>query len=189
MRYVQIAANHRAALACSERVRRAAWLRLLAYSAAILPLLLILGLAWIYPDSNRREVPDWRQVVALADVAREKSELYDARHLYLRAGQIASRAEDWEGILTAACGIKELGGDSSVFSVRNMILLAMMVAERRQSRLGISAAAGAFTGIGAHEAAAMGLRRIRTDWPDETKYSGASYSDCWGPVPAPANWD
>jgi hypothetical protein len=66
--------------------------------------------------------------------------------------------------------------DLNFFSTHTMLVRAMMAAESKQSRAGMSAVAKAFTELGRHEVAAMVLRRIRTDWPDETKYSVRSHS-------------
>jgi hypothetical protein len=94
-------------------------------------------------------------------------------------------AEDWEGILAAACGMKELKrSDPYFFNIRTMLVHAMMAAESRQSRAGISAIAKAFSDIGRHEAASIVLGRIRTDWPGETKYPFGGYSgNCGAPAP------
>ena len=111
----------------------------------------MLILAWLYPQLNRQE--------------------------NLRGAQIASWAGDWEGTLVAACGMKGLERkDLNFFSTHTMLVRAMMAAESKQSRAGMSAVAKAFTELGRHEVAAMVLRRIRTDWPDETKYSVRSHS-------------
>ena len=92
----------------AKQSRRAARWRAIAYSTAILPLLLMVALAWLRPGSNRTEIPDWRPVLALADALREKGDLYEARHLYLQVDRIASWQQDWEGLTAAACGIKSL---------------------------------------------------------------------------------
>jgi hypothetical protein len=124
-------------------------------------------------------------VIALADASREQGDLYGARHLYLRGAQLASWAEDWRGILVAACGLKGLERkDLNYFDTHTMLVRAIMAAEGKQSRAGMSAVAKAFADIGQHEAAAMVLRRIRTDWPDETQHGIRSPSEhCLTPPP------
>jgi hypothetical protein len=126
--------------------------------------------AFMRPDFNRQEIPDWRPVLALAEASVEKGELYDTRSLYSRAAQLASWREDWGGLLAAACGLKLLdNGSGSYVNVHTILVRAMMAAESRQSRAGIAAVARAFAAIGNDKAASMVLGRIQTDWPEECK--------------------
>jgi hypothetical protein len=193
MRYFQ-AAILRCAFPASRpnQSRRATRWRMIGYVAAIAPFLLMVALAWIRPDLTQLEIPDWRAVLALADASREKGDLYDARHLYLQVDRIASWQQDWEGLVAAACGIKRLGGAEGPYSKTFAILVrALMVAESKGSRTGISAIARAFSTIGEHKAAAMVYSRIRPDWPQEARNSANITSvDCWeshdGGRPAPS---
>ena len=64
--------------------------RVIAYIAAVLPLLLMIVLAGLYPDLNRTDIPDWRPLISLADESRDEGDLYQARHLYLQVDRVAS---------------------------------------------------------------------------------------------------
>ena len=143
--------------------------------------LFLVGFAWIRPDFNREEIPDWRPVLARAEASLEKSELYDARSLYSRAAQLASWREDWGGLLAAACGMKLLDRDTGPYSnVHTILVRAMMAGESRQSRAGMTAVASAFAAMGQDEAASMALARIQTDWPEEMQDSTNVHTGgCW----------
>jgi hypothetical protein len=167
----------------SDQTRRAARWRTVGYGAAIAPFLLMVALAWLRADLTGPEIPEWRPVLALADASRQKGDLYEARHLYLQVDRIASWQQDWEGLIAAACGIKKLDGAEGPYSKTFAILVrAMTAAENKQSRVGISAVARAFTTIGEHKAASMVSSRIRPDWPQETRALGDPVAvDCWEP--------
>jgi hypothetical protein len=182
MRHTQAAAFRCPAPAShSAQSRRAAWWRTISYAVAIGPFLLMVALAWLHPDLSRTEIPDWRPVLALADAARERGDLYSARSLYLQLDQIASWQEDWEGLMAAACGIKRLDGTEGPYSKTFGILIrAVAAAESRQSRAGIAAVAGAFAAGGHANAASMVLSRIGPDWPEEVlDVSNVSAVGCW----------
>ena len=149
--------------------------------AIFLSFFFMVGFALMRPDFNRQEIPDWRPVLALAEVSVEKGELYDARSLYARAARLASRRDDWGGLLAAACGMKLLDNASgSYFNVHTTLVHAMMAAESRQSRAGIAEVSRAFAAMGNDEAASMVLGRIQTDWPAETQEStNVHIGGCW----------
>ena len=149
--------------------------------AVFLSFLFLVGFAWMRPDFNREEVPDWRPVFARAEASLEKSELYDARSLYSRAAQLASWREDWGGLLAAACGMKILDRQSGPYSnVHTILVRATMAAESGQSREGITAVARAFAAIGQDNAASMALSRIQMSWPEEIQDSANTHPGvCW----------
>lgn len=182
MRHIQAAALKCPAPAShSDQSRRAARWRTIGYVVTIGPFLLMVALAWLRPDLNRTEIPDWRPVLALADAAWEKGDLNAARHLYLQVDQIASWQQDWEGLVAVACGIKRLDGAEGPYSKTFAILIrATMAAESRQSRAGIAAVAKAFAAVGQDKAASMVSSRIRPDWPEELlDSSSVGAVGCW----------
>ena len=146
-----------------------------------LSFLFLVGFAWMRPDFNREEIPDWRPVLARAEASLEKSELYDARSLYSRAARLASWREDWGGLLAAACGMKMLDRQSGPYSnVHTILVRAMMAAESGQSREGIAAVARAFAAMGQDEAASMAVGRIQTNWAEAIQDSGnVQTGACW----------
>lgn len=137
--------------------------------------------AWLHPDLNRTEIPDWRPVLALADAALEKGDLHTARHLFLQVDQIASWQQDWEGLVAAACGNQKLDGAEGPYSKTFAILIrATMAAESRQSRAGIAAVARVFAAVGQDKAASMVSSRIRPEWPEELlDSSNVGAVSCW----------
>jgi hypothetical protein len=153
-----------------KQARHSFWRwRAVAYLAAIVPYLLLVAFFWANPERSRQEIADWKPVIALADAAWEKADVYEARHLYLRAGRLASWREDWCGLIAAACGMKRLDDlVGSYFNTHTLLIGAMVAAERRQSRAGISAVATAFNAIGQHKAASMVWARVRRNWPEES---------------------
>ena len=82
-----------AAAAHSDQSCRAARWRTIGYGLAI-GCFFVVALAWIRPDLNRAEIPDWRPLLTFADAAREKGDLHAARHLYLQVDWIASSQQD-----------------------------------------------------------------------------------------------
>jgi hypothetical protein len=182
MQHIQTAAlKGPAAAAHPDQSRRAAQWRTIGYVVAFGPFLFMVTLAWIRPDFNRTEIPDWRPVLALADAAWGEGDLYAARHLYLQVDQIASSQQDWEGLVAAACGIQRLDGAEGPYSKTFAILVrAVMAAESRQSRAGIAAIAGVFAAFGQDKAASMVSSRIRPDWPEELlDSSNVGAVGCW----------
>ena len=153
-----------------KRVRPSTWWRAIAYLAVFIPLLFVGAWPWIRPDFKWQEPSDWRPALALAEASREKGDPYEARVLYFRAARIASRLEDWESLLAVACGVKRLNGNRAAdFDARTILVRAMMAAESRRSRAGMSAVAGAFASFGEHPAAAMVLSRVQPGWPEEVE--------------------
>jgi len=97
MQHIQVAALKGPAPAFpSDLSHRAGQWRTIAYVVTIGLFLLMVALAWIRPDLNRTQIADWRPVLALADAAWAKGDLYAARHLYLQVDQIASSQQDWK---------------------------------------------------------------------------------------------
>jgi hypothetical protein len=180
MRHIQAAAlKFPAPASHPDQSRRAALWRTIGYVVAIGPFLLLVALAWLRPDLNRTEIPDWRPVLALAGAASEKGDMHAARHLYLQVDQIASSQQDWEGLVAAACGIQKLDGAEGPYSKTFAILVrAVMAAENRQSRAGIAAVARAFVAVGHDKVAAMVSSRIRPDWPEELLVSSNGAAGC-----------
>jgi hypothetical protein len=182
MRHIQVATlKGPAPAAHSDQSRRAARWRLIAYGVAVGAFLFMVILTSIRADLNRTEIPDWKPVLALADAAWEKGDLYAVRQLYLEVDQIASSQQDWEGLVAAACGIQRLDGAEGPYSKTFAILLrAAMAAESRQSRAGIAAVAGVFAASGQDKVASMVATRIRPEWPEELlDSSSVAALGCW----------
>jgi hypothetical protein len=132
----------------------------------------MVAVAWLRPDWNRQEIPDWKPVLALADASLGKGDLSEARHLYLQVDRIASWRQDWEGLVSAACGINRLDGVPGPYSKAFSILLrAGMAADHRQSRQGIATVAEAFEVLVSSKTATALLPRIQPNWPNMTNYS------------------
>jgi hypothetical protein len=163
-----------------ENLRAKSWW-VVTYRAILLALLVLAALAWTQCDFSGRESPDWKPVLALADAAREKGDLYYAKHLYLQGGKFAVWRDDWAGLLAAACGIKKLERKRGPYSSTNALLLrAMVAAQKRESRSGLVAVAKAFAALGDDKVASMVLSRIGTNWVEETNDSADVISPgCW----------
>jgi len=140
-------------------------------------------LLWTLWDFSRRENPDWKPVIALADTARARGNLYYAKTLYSQVGRLSARRDDSAGLLAAACGMKRLEKQTGRHSETNALLLSAMVAAKtRQSRSGLVAVAQAFTALGQKKVASMVLSHAAKDWVEEINYSADVVSpDCWGP--------
>ena len=149
--------------------------------ASLVVFLVLAALTWTQCDFSRRQNPDWKPVLALADAAREKGDLHYAKHLYLQGGKFAVWRNDWAGLLAAACGTKTLERERGPYSSTNALLLrAMVAAEKRQSRSGLVAVAKAFAVLGNDKVASMVLSLIEKDWVEETDDSAAvAAHDCW----------
>jgi hypothetical protein len=160
---------------------RAKSLPTITYRASLLALLVLAALAWKQCGFSGRETPDWKPVLALADAAQEKGDLYYAKHLYLQGGRLAVWRDDWAGLLAAACGIKKLERERGPYSSTNALLLrAMVAAEKRQSRSGLVAVAKAFASLGENKVASMVLSRIGKNRVEETNGSADIISPgCW----------
>ena len=147
----------------------------------LLSFVFLAALAWTRSDFNGREIRDWKPILALADTAREKGDLYYARSLYLQVGKLAAWRDDWAGLLAAACGIQKRDRDRGRYSATNMLLLrAMVAAEAKQSQSGMTAVGKAFSALGEDKVASMVLSRIRTDWVDRTDDSAHVASPACG---------
>jgi len=149
--------------------------------ASLFVFLVLAALTWTQCDFSRRQNPDWKPVLALADAAREKGDLDYAKHLYLQGGKFAVWRDDWAGLLAAACGTKRLERERGPYSSTNALLLrAMVAAEKKQSRSGLVAVAKAFAVLGDDKIASMVLSLIEKDWVEETHDSAAVVSHgCW----------
>jgi hypothetical protein len=153
----------------------------ITYQASLLAVLVLAALAWTQCGFSGREIPDWKPVLALADAAQEKGDLYYAKHLYLQGGRLAVWRDDWVGLLAAACGTRKLERERGPYSSTNALLLrAMVAAEKRQSRSGVVAVAKAFAAFGEDRVASMVLSRIGKNWVEETNDSADIVSPgCW----------
>jgi hypothetical protein len=141
----------------------------ITYQASLLAFLILGVLTWRQCDFSGRDIPDWKPVLVLADSAREKGDLYYARHLYLQGGKFAVWRDDWVGLLAAACGVKKLERERGPYSSTHALLLhAMVAAEKTQSRSGLVAVAKAFEALGEDKVASMVLSRVGKDWVEET---------------------
>jgi hypothetical protein len=163
-----------------ENHRAKSW-RAITYRASLLAFLVLMALTWAQCDFSKQENPDWKTVLALADAAREKGDLYYAKHLYLQAGKFAIWRDDWAGLLAAACGTKTLERERGPYSSTNALLLrAMVAAEKRQSPSGLVAVAKAFAALGENKVASMVLSLVGKDWVEETNDSAEIVSPgCW----------
>jgi hypothetical protein len=131
-----------------ENHRANSW-RGVTYRAVLLLVLFLAVLVWSRWDFSGREIPDWKPILALADTARERGDLYYAKSLYSQAGRLSAWRDDWAGLLAAACGMKKLERQRGRHSETNALLLsAMVVAKTRQSRSGLVAVAKAFKALG-----------------------------------------
>ena len=163
-----------------ENLRAKSWWAI-TYRTSLLAFLVLAALAWTQCDFSGREIPDWKPVLALADAAQEKGDLYYAKHLYLQGGRLAVWRDDWVGLLAAACGTRKLERERGPYSSTNALLLrAMVAAEKRQSRSGVVAVAKAFAAFGEDRVASMVLSRIGKNWVEETNDSADIVSPgCW----------
>jgi len=155
--------------------------RAIIYLASLLAFLVLAVLTWTQFDFSRREIPDWKPVLALADAAREKGDLYYAKHLYLQGARLAGWRDDWAGLLAAACGTKNLERERGPYSSTDALLLrTMVVAEKRQSPSGLVAVAKAFGALGEDKVASMVLSHVGKDWVEGTNDSADIVSTgCW----------
>ena len=163
-----------------ENLRAKSW-RTITYRASLLALLVLAALTWTQCDFSGREIPGWKPVLALADAAQEKGDLYYAKHLYLQGGRFAVWRDDWAGLIATACGIKKMEGKRGPYSSTSGLLLrAMVAAEKRQSRSRLVAVAKAFAALGEHKVTSMVLSRIGKNSVEETNDSADIVSpSCW----------
>ena len=160
-----------------QNLRRKSWWAI-TYRASFL---VLAALTWTQCDFSGREIPDGKPILALANAAWGKGDLYHAKHLYLQAGKFAVWRDDWAGLLAAACGIKQLERERGPYSSANALLLrAMVAAEKRQSQSGLVAVAKAFAALGEDKVASMVLSLVGKDWVEETNDSADIVSPgCW----------
>jgi hypothetical protein len=169
-------------LTIAQPHRAKSW-RTIIYGASLLALLVLATLAWTQCDFSGREVPDWKPILALADAAQEKGDLYYAKSLYVQGGRLAVWRDDWAGLLAAACGIKKLERERGPYSSTNALLLrAMVAAEKRQSRSGLVAVAKAFAALGEDKVASMVLSRIGKNWVETNDLADIVSPGCWEQV-------
>ena len=155
----------------------------ITYRASLLAFLVLAALTWTQCDFSGREIPDWKPVLALADAAQEKGDLYYAKSLYLQGGRLAVWRDDWSGLLAAACGIKKLERERGPYSSTNALLLrAMVAAEKRQSRSGLLAVSRAFSALGEDKVASMVLSRIGMNWVETNDSADIVSLGCWQQV-------
>lgn len=152
----------------SQESRRATRWRVLAYGIVVLSFFLVVVAAWLRPDFNRPELADWKPVLARADAAWERRELYLARQLYLQVDRVAVWNHDWQGLVAAACRFRRLDGVPTRYAKAYTLLIrATIVAEQKKSRQAMATIAQAFTMMEQHQAASLFLARIGADWPAE----------------------
>src|SRR5262249_57501 len=102
--------------------RERSW-RAITYQVLFLPFLFLAALAWTRCDFSGREIPDWKPVLALADAARERGDLYYSKSLYSQAGRLAASREDLGGFLSTPCGMKQLEKKERAYSSTHTPLL------------------------------------------------------------------
>jgi hypothetical protein len=154
-----------------QNLRRKSWWAI-TYRASLVVFPVLAVLTWRQCDFSRQEIPDWKPILALADAARGRGDLYYAKHLHLQAGKFAVWRDDWAGLLAAACGIEQLERERRPYSPANALLLrAMVAAEKRQSQAGLVAVAKAFAALGEDKVASMVLSLVGKDWVEETNDS------------------
>ena len=163
-----------------ENLRAKSW-RTITYRASLLALLVLAALAWTQCDFSGREIPDWKPVLALADAAQEKGDLYHAKSLYLQGGGSQSGATIGQGYSPRLAGLKSWKEKEDLIPRQMRLLLrAMVAAEKRQSRLGLVAVAKAFAALGEDKVASMVLSRSGKNWVEETNDSADIVSPgCW----------
>ena len=88
-----------------ENLRAKSW-SAITYRASLLAFLVLAALAWTQCDFSGREIPDWKPVLALADGAQEKGDLYYAKSLYLQGGGSQSGATIGQGYSPRLAGLK-----------------------------------------------------------------------------------
>ena len=155
----------------------------IAYFVAILPFVLMLALAWLNPDS-KSYIADWKLPLVNADLAWQKGDFAEARHLYLRSARFASWGRHWQGLVAAACGLERLDSVTGFyFTTHNTLVRAMIAAEQHRSPQGLTAVADIFASLGRHEAAAMVLAKIEPHWAEPGDSLEGLLQRCRSPIP------
>src|SRR5437867_10610088 len=111
---------------------------LTALIGPVLLVLVLLGLTgkwWTAPRISAPASRNWEPALAQAELSKEKGDLYRAWSYYAEGAQLASAADDWQGLLAVACGLQKLG-DSLEPSMNShaMLMRAMIAAHRKQYR-------------------------------------------------------
>ena len=155
-------------------------------TALICPVLLVLvvfGLAvkwWAVPRVSAPPGRNWEPAVAQAELSKEKGDLYRAWSYYAEGAQLASAADDWQGLLAVACGLQKLG-DSLEPSMNShaMLMRAMVAAHRKHSTEGLQAVAMAFR-VSGEWFASLALSRIQESWPSRSRMARELGGEtCW----------
>jgi hypothetical protein len=143
--------------------------RILTYLAAVSPILILLGMARVYPDINTINSPDWKPLISAADESWASGDRGRARHLYLKAERAAMWRQDWRGLVTTACRLNRLDGVNSPYSKAISILIqASTAAEFERSRRGMTTIAQSLSLLGKEEAAGALLARVQPGWANDT---------------------
>jgi hypothetical protein len=107
------------------------------------------------PASWQRHLLDAESALSVGDRNR-------ARHLYSQASRLAVWQSDWYGALAAACGMSSIERSrGDYFASRQLLIRAMILAEKHQSATALNSVADAFAGIGDHNASAMVKSRLQ----------------------------
>jgi hypothetical protein len=156
------------------------WWGLIAYATLFVSVLFLMILTLLPNNPSHRET-DWKQVLASANTERGRGNLYHAKALYVQAGRIAALNENWAGLLGTACGMKMLERHIGRHSSTNALLLrAMVAAETKQSRAGMTNVAKAFDTLGEHKVAIMARSRIGANWPQQVNdLEDLDSQGCW----------
>jgi hypothetical protein len=101
------------------------------YRASLLAFLVLAALTWSQCDFSGREIPDWKPVVALADAAQEKGDLYYAKSLYLQGGGSQSGATIGRGYSPPPAGLKSWKGKEVLIPLQMRFFFALWLQPRR----------------------------------------------------------
>jgi hypothetical protein len=97
----------------------------------LVTLLLWLGLLWWITPAEMN-IPSWKREFQQAEFWRENGDPYRATFLYGEAVHMAAAAEDWEGLITIACGLKRMGRIKGGLNTAEAVLLrALHSAEQK----------------------------------------------------------
>ena len=157
---------------------------LITVGGLVLLLLFFLGLAakwWTAPRVSEPPFRNWKPEVAQAELWREKGDLYRATTYYAYAAQLASSADDWEGLLAVACGLQKMGNVLEPgMNSHTVLISAMMAAYRKQSNEGLEAVATAFKATG-EWFASLALSYIQESRPGKqaAKHLKNRSEACW----------
>ena len=156
---------------------------LTALIGPVLLVLVLLGLPgkwWTVPRLSAPASRNWEPALAQAELSKEKGDLYRAWSYYAESAQLASAADDWQGLLAVACGLQKLG-DSLEPSMNShtMLIRAMVAAHRKHSSEGLEAVAMAFRVTG-EWFASLALSRIQENSPSRNWMAREPEGEtCW----------